>query len=202
MPILASGAAPAYVSSTLGDGAVLGSWTHSTSPSDGNVNDLLIVFGGMDRTAGGSLWTEAGWTERLDQNARPSLMVATKVDASGSDAVSGTNSPAAVGHTQMARYRFATYDTIGAVATLSGSGTLNVPSITSAGGEVLLWVYSEDEGATIPTPSGWTLIRQDNSLSSGTSSLFRKVVVPGATGVVSVSVTATGTCGGVLVGIK
>lgn len=167
----------AYAASTTS-----GSATSLVIPKPTGVaqGDLLVaVMGGGNVT-----WTgDTSWTERIDQAAGVGLRVAT-LEAGASEPASYTFTASAsttvVG--QILAFRFATYDTIGSIATLSGDGDLVISQITMLGGFLVAGVASAGQPSrTHTTPSGMTLTEQKFN-NGGSVSCFYQVLAGGATG--------------------
>ena len=165
--------------------------------------DIIVGFAGSTRSAAVT-WTASGFSEKLDQGALPSLLVATKtssVDDSGLGfEFRASSSSNHAGY--LVYFRAASYDTIGAAATIAADGTLTLPSITSAGGAIVALICAQNT-ATASTPTGFTQIV--NTTNNGQRFVIAyKRVEAGATGTVASTVSGLSgsTIGGVLIGLK
>lgn len=198
---MAISSGPVYISLTGNNGGI-GTSLSLNEPSDVQTGDMLLAV--MGATGDTVTWTQpSGYTEHLDQNARPSLCVASERPGSGSDTWSCTGSPTNIAGLHIC-LRLAQFDTIGSVATITADGDLTIPGVTAAGGLLLAVVILDgDASATVSTPSGWTSIYNANSLGQRLA-VFTKNVPVGATGdvVSTISGLTTGTAGGVLVAVK
>jgi len=199
---------PASVSTINGSTTAVRNLTLSAS-ANGQAGDLLLEFCGAKHTAGLTVnpnWDgiNIGWTEVIDQNAKPNIEVAWKLDGSGSDVSSvQTSVQAAVFGVLSTRWRFAAYDTIGAIATIVADGNLVMPSITAVGGVLLAFMFA-DNAATLGTPTGFNDV-VSGTWGSGVSGwkLCQKPIGGGATGTATSAVSGlSGTAGGVLVALK
>lgn len=167
----------AYAASTTS-----GSATSLVIPKPTGVaqGDLLVAV----MSGGAVTWTgDTSWSERIDQGADPSLRVAT-LEAGGSEPASYTftASSSAVVVGQILAFRFATYDTIGSIATITGDGDLVMSQITMIGGFLVAGVVSNGQPSrTHTTPAGMTLTEQKFNDSSSIS-CFYQVLAGGATG--------------------
>lgn len=168
------------------------------APAGAIVGDLLIAF---VVTSNAQTWTgPAGWTERLDRGAAPSLAIYTGVhDGSTSYTFTETGSGTAVGHIHA--YRSQSYDLTGTAGT-STSSNIVIPSITKTGAGFISAVAAStgNSSATHGTPSGMTATVTTIN-TNAVLTTFWQAVATGATGTRTVANTV-GNNAGVLVGVK
>jgi hypothetical protein len=173
---------------------------------------MIAIMNVTDDPSAARTWTgDTGWTELIDQNARPNLRIATKT--AGSSESNPTFTTNATGtfidlSCAIIVFRRAQYDTIGTIATSSTNGTLTYNDITSARGIVLAAFCSENgdgnDDPTVGVPSGFSLVV---SSGDGKASIrvYSKTMDAGATSGLSSTIsgqTATGYNGGILIGVK
>ena len=177
-----------------------------TLPGTTTANDLLVGFMAVQNNVAAS-WAAGdaspGFTNRLDQGARPSMHFATRTDSGGDGDPTFTSSATAALGGVLMRWRLARFDVAGTAATISADGTLTIPGITSAGGMVIAAIFAETgQTPVFATPSGFTQIY--NATTTGTRiGLYYKAFPPGATGAVTSAITGVSTLvGGVLLGLK
>ena len=180
-------------------------------PADWQIGDVFVaVMATRPSSSAARTWTGAsGWTEHIDQNAKPSNMRVATLTAAGGEPSSYTftcsGSEELIG--QIICVRGYSYDVVGAsVATLSDVGNVAMTGVTLAGGLLFAAVVSEVAIASYPTidpPSGMTLVRQ-TSANFVRLATFYKAQGAGATGTVNSAVTPDGASAqsaGILVGV-
>jgi hypothetical protein len=173
---------------------------------------MIAIMNVTDSPSAARTWTgDTGWTERIDQNARPNLRIATKTAGSSESNPTFTTNGTVGGcalSCAIIVFRRAQYDTIGTIATSSTNGTLTYNDITSARGIVLAALCSEngdsDDDPAVGVPSGFSLVV---SSGNGRASIrvYSKTMDAGATSGLSSTIsgqTATGYNGGILIGVK
>lgn len=204
-----AGAGPVYAgfSSTID----IASAITATLPAGVVAGTLLIATMNIaDFTApGAKTWTGGtGWTELLDQNARPNLRVAYKVAGSGEANPTFTHTGTdgdSYACVSIWAFNRAAYDTIGTIATSTDNGTISYNSITSAGGIVIAVIASGEDTATptYGTPSGFTAQAQVNYGRAHQRGYYKAFAAGSVSGLSS---TISGFSGsynsGVLIGVK
>lgn len=175
-----------------------------SKPTGTAQNDLMIAI--MCAEAGKQTsWSgDTGWTEVADQGIRPSLRIAYKV-AGPSEGASYTFTPSAGGLTVsgcILTYRYATYDTIGSVAT--AADPLVASQITVASDfSVLIAAFARSAASiTCTTPTGMTARVTQNNATDPSYLVADERVLAGATGTRSSTVGSTTNVAGVLLSIK
>lgn len=177
-----------------------------SKPTGVQQGDLLIAFcaAANDRT-----WTGgAGWTEVVDQNAKPSLRVAYLVaGASEPSSYTFTLNSNSNASSVIAAFRYAAYDTIGSIATGSASGVQTASAITlsSASSAILAFFEVDSASRTWSNPtSGLVPTATDSDGTAPSFALYRQLSLSsGSTGTRSATCsTLTGSFACILVGIK
>lgn len=169
---------------------------------DGDLMIAVMVTPGFRTTTG-----PAGWSKVLTQETSTVMDAFTKTASSEPADYTFTLSAAANPAIQILAFRNAAFDVVGSLGTITGTGDITIPAITSDGGLVVAAVggISSSSGSTTSTPSGMTLIHietQDGSTYTKMATFLQKVS-SGSTG------TRTSTIGvnniysaGVLIGVK
>jgi len=187
-----------------------GSALSTVAPSDPVVGDILLKLGAVNDAAAVT-WdltsTDNVFTERMDTGASPSLAVGTRV-AGGSENANNTadlSASVAEGTLYCVRLRGAAYDAIGAAVVVTADGAVNVPSVTSSvGGIVLCFLAAEATGAALTLPTGFTSVFNQTISGVMKCALGWKEVLPGATGALAAEVSSSGgnQVAGVLIAFK
>ena len=197
-----------FVAYTSSSNSFFGSLLFTGAPTGTKSNDLLVA---VMYTPPAATWTGAsGWTERVDQGVAPSLRVATlqvgtNVPSTFTFSYTGGSSYAAG---IMLCIRGGVWDSISAISTLTGDGSLAVGGVTSAGGILIAAAAAADSispGGAFTTPSGMTNTATVNGGGTGNGAIaaWYQSVVPGATGTrtTTISNSNAGANAGVLISI-
>ena len=192
-----------FVAYSLSTSSTLSTLTIPT-PTGTQPNDILVaVMFCQDAVT----WTGAsGWTERVDQGVAPSLRVATlQVGATPASSYlfSHTGSSTDTGGIILC-IRRGVWDTISAVSTRAGNGSLAVGGVTSAGGIIIAAAACDVATPFFTTPSGMTDTGTDYPAgNNGGITAWYQSVAPGATGTrtTTISNSPSGVNAGVLISI-
>ena len=204
--MMATGRGPQFVSYAAGTNVSSTSLTINR-PLSLVSGDMLVAIMGSAQASPGVTWTgAAGWLERLDQGAPPSLRIAT-LTAGGSEPSSYTftASVAAVTFGIILCTRNTQWDVLGSIATLSSSGNLTMTGVTSAGG-ILIAAVASDDGAPVAhsTPAGMQVTTTEIPATNiGGISAFYGNVLAGATGTRTSAISNNSNeSSGILLGLK
>jgi hypothetical protein len=197
-----------FVAYTSSSTDFAGSLLFTSAPTGTKSNDLLVA---VMYSPAAATWTGAsGWTERVDQGVAPSLRVATlQVGATVPSLISFsyTGGSSDVGGIMLC-IRGGVWDSISAISTRTGDGSLAVGGVTSAGGVIIAAAAAASGspgGAAFTTPSGMTNTATifGGSSADGAIAAWYQSVVPGATGTrtTTISNSNAGANAGVLISI-
>lgn len=169
---------------------------------DGDLMIAVMVTPSFPTTAG-----PAGWSKVLTQGTNPGMDAFTKTAASEPSDYTFTLSAAANPAIQILAFRNAAFDVVGSLDTITGTGDITIPAITSDGGLVIAAVggWSASSGSTTSTPSGMTLIHTETKAGSPYTKLatFLQKVSAGSTGTrISTIGVNNSFSAGVLIGVK
>lgn len=195
-----------FVASAQNSGT--GSTLSFAKPTGTQENDLMVAFA---IAVGDATWTPpTGWTEVVDQGARPNLMIAYKVaGASEGSSYTFTKTGTNRGNWVIVTYRNAAYDVVGSIVTTQSSGVQTASAITLSQSKSTLLAFfcSSDDTGTWSSPSaGLAALANDASDTAGVWALYSDDdVTSGSTGSKSATNSNLGdtlnpAC--VLVGIK
>lgn len=196
--------APEFVASASQQNTSTGASLVINKPSGTVEGDLMVAFmmGGSTAT---QTWTApAGWTEVLDQGAKPNTAIAYKV-AGASEGASYTFTASASNNTQtgcILTYRYAAYDTIGTLVTAANPLVLTSISPTLSQSILLAFGAREAASITIGTPTSMTARVTDSDASLGSYKVADQIVAKGPTGTRSMTTGSTTSVAGIMLAIK
>lgn len=172
--------------------------------STAKIGDVLLgIFGSVGSNTG---WTPTpSWTEILDPGSGADIEIARYIaDQDGTygygNATTGTSNNKS---SLVAAFRKAAYDAIGAAATLSGTGTLTLPSVTlSKAGMIVGLVMSNNGLGTHAPPASMQTGGTGGGSGYPKLGIFFERVGAGASGSRAITVGGTpGDSAGALVGL-
>lgn len=194
-------------------GGVTGSGTSTSltvnKPTNTEQGDIMVAFLAADGSGAGTAWTQpSGWTEVLDDATIPHAGVSYKVAGASEGSSytfdrSGKSSATASFSGIIVTYRYASYDTIGAIQNVSGASSVTAPSVTASTASSLLLAYyaSNSSGGSWSTPTGMASVSSVNTYN--TIAVFSQEISSGATGTKASTISPlSGNISGVLLVLK